>query len=212
MLSLAAIILRVVIYIIRLSKFKGFDPNKDQTYFLYTINEKILSQVLFPVGGIDKPQVRSLARAHGLATSEKKDSTGICFIGKRDFRSFLSQYVAFQPGPFLTLAGKKVGTHVGTAHYTIGQRKGLGIGGAGEAWFVVKKDNANGIVYVEQGADHEALYCSSLIASELSWVGQAPPFPYTCQSRIRYRQADQPCIIETIGFLIREFTSCYKFL
>lgn len=177
---------------------KGNDPHKDQTYFLYTLNRRILSRVLFPVGSLEKSQVRCLARQHHLATSEKKDSTGICFIGERDFRSFLSQYVAIQPGHFETLQGKKVGKHMGTAYYTLGQRKGLGIGGAGEAWFVVGKDPNRGVVYVEQGADHPALYCDELIAIDLSWVGEEPPLPFSCQSKIRYRQCDQACTIHSI--------------
>ena len=137
---------------------KGADPNKDQSYFLYTLKQSILEHVLFPVGHLQKNEVREIARHHGLATSEKKDSTGICFIGKRNFRSFVSQYLAYQPGPFQTLEGRIVGEHLGTAYYTIGQRKGLGIGGPGEAWFVVKKDMEQNVVFVAQGADHPALH------------------------------------------------------
>ncbi|WP_420885547.1 tRNA 2-thiouridine(34) synthase MnmA [Candidatus Protochlamydia amoebophila] len=180
------------------SLVKGIDHNKDQTYFLYTLNQQILQQVLFPVGGLEKSQVRDIARKHQLVTAEKKDSTGICFIGERDFRSFLSQYVAIQPGAFQTLQGKNVGKHMGTAYYTLGQRKGLGIGGAGEAWFVVGKDHERGIVFVEQGANHPALYCDELIATDLSWVAEAPLLPYTCQSKVRYRQNDQFCTIHRI--------------
>lgn len=178
---------------------KGNDLQKDQTYFLYTLNRAILQKVLFPVGGLEKSEVRNLARLHHLATSEKKDSTGICFIGERHFRTFLSQYVAMQPGNFETLQGKVVGRHQGAAYYTLGQRKGLGIGGAGEAWFVVSKDMNRGVVFVEQGADHPALYCDELEATQLSWVaGKSPLLPHACHSKIRYRQADQPCIIQKI--------------
>lgn len=177
---------------------KGNDPNKDQTYFLYTLNRRILSRVLFPIGGLEKSEVRRLARQHELATSEKKDSTGICFIGERDFRSFLSQYVAIQPGNFETLQGKSVGKHMGTAYYTLGQRKGLGIGGAGEAWFVVGKDLERSVVYVEQGADHPALYCDDLVATDLSWIGEQPSLPFTCHAKVRYRQGDQACTIRSI--------------
>lgn len=178
---------------------KGKDSQKDQTYFLYTINHSILQKVLFPVGALEKREVRKLAHLHGLATSDKKDSTGICFIGERHFRTFLSQYVAMQPGNFKTLQGKVVGKHQGAAYYTLGQRKGLGIGGAGEAWFVVDKDINQGIVYVEQGADHPALYCDELIATQLSWVGKIPPIlPFACHSKVRYRQMDQSCVIEKI--------------
>jgi tRNA-specific 2-thiouridylase len=178
---------------------KGIDPQKDQTYFLYTLNRSILKKVLFPVGGLEKGKVREIARLHHLATSEKKDSTGICFIGERHFRTFLSQHLAMQPGNFETLQGKVVGKHQGAAYYTLGQRKGLGIGGAGEAWFVVGKDMNRGVVFVAQGADHPPLYCDELTAIQLSWVsGQPPTLPYFCHSKIRYRQADQPCIIQKI--------------
>lgn len=178
---------------------KGVDPQKDQTYFLYTLNRSILQKVLFPVGGLEKPEVRKIARLHHFATSEKKDSTGICFIGERHFRTFLSQYIAMQPGHFETLQGKVVGKHSGAAYYTLGQRKGLGIGGAGEAWFVVGKDISRGIVFVEQGADHPALYCDELFATQLSWVAEKPPaLPFACSSKVRYRQVDQPCIIQKI--------------
>lgn len=179
---------------------KGLDANKDQTYFLYTINRRILEKVLFPVGGLEKQEVRQIARAHGIATAEKKDSTGICFIGERNFRHFLSGYLAAQPGAFKTLAGKTVGQHMGALYYTLGQRKGLGIGGAGEAWFVVAKEMEQNIVYVEQGADHPALYCDELVATDLSWVAESPPpvVPFICQSKVRYRQADQPCVIQRI--------------
>lgn len=178
---------------------KGLDCQKDQTYFLYTLNRSILQKVLFPVGGLEKSDVRKIARDHHLATSDKKDSTGICFIGERHFRTFLSQYLAAQPGNFETLEGKVVGKHQGAAYYTLGQRKGLGIGGAGEAWFVVGKDMNRNAVIVEQGADHPALYCDELTANQMSWVsGKAPSLPYVCNSKIRYRQSDQPCIIQKI--------------
>lgn len=178
---------------------KGKDPSKDQSYFVYTLNQSRLKKVLFPVGGIEKSEVRKIARLHGLSTSEKKDSTGICFIGERDFRAFLSQYVALQPGDFQTLDGKVVGQHMGVAFYTLGQRKGLGIGGPGEAWFVVGKDMDRRIVFIEQGADHPSLYSDELVASELTWVGENPPLlPLICHSKIRYRQEDQKCVIEKI--------------
>lgn len=178
---------------------KGADPGKDQTYFLYTVKREILQKVLFPIGSLLKSEVREIARKHHLATSEKKDSTGICFIGKRDFREFLSQYISIKPGNFQTLAGKVVGQHLGAAYYTIGQRRGLGIGGPGEAWFVVGKEINSNIVYVEQGAEHPALYCAELKANQLSWIGDPPAtLPYHCSSKIRYRQSDNPCIIESI--------------
>lgn len=178
---------------------KGKDCNKDQSYFLYAVQENVLKKVLFPIGDLEKGEVRSIARAHGLATAEKKDSTGICFVGKRNFKEFVGGYLPFQPGELRTLQGQVVGTHDGVAYYTIGQRKGLAIGGPGEAWFVVGKDLKNNIVFVEQGSDHPSLYAPTLTATEASWIlGEPPPLPFSCTAKIRYRQADQPCTIEKI--------------
>jgi tRNA-specific 2-thiouridylase len=179
---------------------RGRDPNKDQSYFLYTLGTPVLGQVLFPVGGLDKSAVRRLAASRGLATAQKKDSTGICFIGKRSFKPFVQRYLAFQPGHFETPEGVVVGTHDGSAYYTLGQRRGLGIGGAGEAWFVVAKDHARNVVIVAQGADHPALYKDRLTATEVSWVAGAPPAspPFPCTAKIRYRQPDEPCVVEHI--------------
>ena len=179
---------------------KGLDPHKDQSYFLYTLSSPILEKVMFPIGHLEKKEVRRIAHDHGLATSAKKDSTGICFIGKRDFKEFVGQYLAYQPGNFENLHGEVIGRHDGIAYYTIGQRKGLCIGGAGDAWFVVGKDMERNVVLIEQGDDHPALYSSELIATELSWVaGYTPgPLPYRCHAKVRYRQPDQECLIETI--------------
>lgn len=179
---------------------KGKDASKDQSYFLYTLNRTILQKVLFPIGHLEKSQVRRIAKDRGLATSEKRDSTGICFIGKRDFKSFVGGYLGYNPGDFETLSGKKVGRHDGIAFYTIGQRKGLGIGGQGEAWFVVGKDPLRNVVFVEQGEHNPALYKDHLVATDLSWVSLTPPpvLPYACSAKVRYRQNDQPCIIESI--------------
>lgn len=176
---------------------KGLDPGKDQSYFLYTLSSQILKKVLFPVGGILKSKVRSLASQYGLSTAEKKDSTGICFIGKRNFKQFLSQHLECQPGYFENLKGEIIGQHEGIAYYTIGQRKGLKIGGAGDAWFVVGKDVDRQVVIVEQGSTHPALYCDELEADQVTWISGAPPssYPITCSSKIRYRQEDQNCII-----------------
>ncbi|MGR3911720.1 MAG: tRNA 2-thiouridine(34) synthase MnmA [Candidatus Rhabdochlamydia sp.] len=174
---------------------RGHDTNKDQTYFLYTLKEEVLQEVLFPIGHLNKKEVRALALQHGLATAAKKDSTGICFIGKRPFKEFMGEYIAYQKGAFKTLSGKVVGTHQGIAFYTIGQRKGLGIGGPGEAWFVVGKDVKENTVFVEQGYHHEALYHSELIATEISWVGAPPEFPLECTAKIRYRQEDTRCTL-----------------
>lgn len=182
-----------------LQLLKGDDPLKDQSYFLYTLQQKALKKVLFPIGHLEKKEVRKIAHAHGLATSLKKDSTGICFIGKRDFKEFLSPYLGFQKGTFETLSGQVIGEHEGMAYYTIGQRKGLKIGGEGEAWFVVGKDPKRNVVFIEQGAEHPALYADRLMATELSWVsGYAPQLPFTCHAKIRYRQGDQACVIESI--------------
>ncbi len=177
---------------------KGSDPQKDQSYFLYTIKESILPSVLFPVGNMEKAAVREIAKKAGLANAAKKDSTGICFIGKRDFKSFLNRYLPYQKGEFRTLDGNIVGEHDGIAYYTIGQRKGLGIGGPGDAWFVVKKDVERNIVFIEQGDDHPALYTSELIATDVSWVGIPPVAPYRCSAKVRYRQPDQVCTITQI--------------
>lgn len=176
---------------------KGADPGKDQTYFLYTLKEEVLENVLFPVGHLHKKEVRALARDAGLPTSEKKDSTGICFIGERNFKQFLSQYIAIQPGPFKRLDGTVVGQHEGVAYYTIGQRRGMGLGGEGEAWFVVGKDIPNNIVFVERGENHPALFQQELHCTDLTWVGKAPPSQFKCRSKIRYRQNDEECEIIT---------------
>lgn len=177
---------------------KGNDPQKDQSYFLYTHTQDTLKKVLFPIGELEKKEVREIAKNLGLCTHDKKDSTGICFIGKRDFKEFISGYIPYQKGHFETLKGDVVGEHEGAAYYTIGQRKGIGIGGAGEPWFVVRKDIARNVVVVEQG-DHPALYSTGLIATHLSWVSESPgPLPFRCKAKIRYRQEDQDCLIEKI--------------
>lgn len=181
--------------------FKGVDPEKDQSYFLCSVRKPVLEKVLFPIGGFPKRQVRDMARAGGLPTAEKKDSTGICFIGKRDFRQFLSRYIPYQKGPFLTPEGKQVGEHEGMAYYTIGQRKGLGIGGPGDAWFVVDKDPILNIVYVEQGQTHPLLYSDSLVAEEIITVDPDTPFttPFSCKAKIRYRQPEEECLVTPTG-------------
>jgi len=188
---------------------KGVDLGKDQTYFLYTLKKPTLEKVLFPIGHLPKKEVRAIALKHGLATAEKKDSTGICFIGKRDFKEFISQYIPYQKGLFLTLDGKKVGEHEGMAYYTIGQRKGLGIGGPGDAWFVVDKDPDRNIVYLEQGEEHPSLYAYTLTATDISWVGEAPSFPLFCKAKIRYRQTEQECTVEEVkpGLLHVQFVN-----
>lgn len=172
---------------------KGSDPSKDQSYFLHAISQEALAFTLFPVGHLLKKEVREIARRARLATSEKKDSTGLCFIGERNFKQFLGQFLGFQKGPLLTLSGKQVGTHDGFAYYTIGQRKGIGLGGEGEAWFVVGKEPNRNAVFVERGERHPALYSDELIAYDLTWIDAPPPLPYRCSAKIRYRQQDVPC-------------------
>lgn len=179
---------------------KGHDANKDQTYFVYTLTQRELARVLFPVGHLEKPQVRDIAKKAQLPTSAKKDSTGICFIGKRNFRDFISEYIPAQKGPIYTTEGALVGEHQGAIYYTLGQRKGLGIGGEGDAWFVADKDVKKNHLYVAQGQDHPRLYSSHLKACNLSFVGLPPQeLPFSCFAKIRYRQKDQPCVIETLG-------------
>ncbi|MGA8944310.1 MAG: tRNA 2-thiouridine(34) synthase MnmA [Thermoactinomyces sp.] len=174
---------------------RGADRNKDQTYFLYAVEKKQLAQALFPIGHMQKKEVRALAEKIGLATAKKKDSTGICFIGERNFREFLSQYLPAQPGKICTLDGKVIGEHDGLMYYTLGQRQGLGIGGGGtgEPWFVARKDLENNILYVVQGHDHEALYSNGLLATDVNWLGKGklPVQPFTCTAKFRYRQQDQ---------------------
>jgi tRNA-specific 2-thiouridylase len=171
---------------------RGADANKDQTYFLNQLDQSQLSKTMFPIGHLTKPQVRDLARKAGLATAGKKDSTGICFIGERDFKEFLSHYLPAQPGEMRTLSGDLVGRHDGLMYYTLGQRKGLGLGGAGEPWFVVDKDVENNILYVERGSDHPKLWSKGLFATHVNWVsGEPPADTFTCTAKFRYRQADQ---------------------
>lgn len=179
---------------------KGADPGKDQSYFLYAISQAPLEKVLFPLGHLLKSQVRELAREAGLATKDKKDSTGICFIGERNFKNFLSHYLAPKKGEFRTLDETVVGEHSGAQFYTNGQRKGLGLGGQGEPWFVVKKQMDQNIVYVERGERHPALYSDELWANEWTWIAEKfrPTLPLKCFAKSRYRQADQPCVLEAM--------------
>jgi tRNA-uridine 2-sulfurtransferase len=174
---------------------RGLDGNKDQTYFLHTLDQSQLSKAMFPIGHLEKPKVREIAERAGLATAKKKDSTGICFIGEKNFRQFLKQYLPAQPGLMKTLDGEVKGQHEGLMYYTIGQRHGLGIGGSGtgEPWFVVGKDLENNVLLVAQGNDHPSLYSDALIASNLSWIaGEAPdPVSFRCTAKFRYRQPDQ---------------------
>ncbi len=174
---------------------RGVDRNKDQTYFLCALNQFQLEKTMFPIGHIEKPEVKRLAREAGFETAFKKESMGICFIGERNFKQFLSNYLPAQPGEIRDLSEKVVGRHDGLMYYTLGQRKGLGIGGAGtgEPWFVVKKDLQRNILYAVQGDKHPALYSNGLIAADLSWIsGEAPSTEFQCTAKFRYRQQDQP--------------------
>ena len=177
---------------------KGADHNKDQSYFLYTLGQSQLANSVFPIGHLQKPVVRQLAKEAGLITENKKDSTGICFIGERHFKSFLSRYLPAQQGAIVTDTGETIGQHDGLMYYTLGQRQGLGIGGQKKfsdlPWYVAKKDLVNNQLIVVQGGDHPLMLSDSLTADELTWVsGNAPALPYHCQAKIRYRQAVQNC-------------------
>ncbi|MDE6597353.1 MAG: tRNA 2-thiouridine(34) synthase MnmA, partial [Clostridia bacterium] len=172
---------------------KSADAGKDQTYFLNQVREEQLANVLFPLADMPKTEVRKLAEENGLATASKKDSTGICFIGERNFRKFLQNYLPAQSGKILTLDGEKVGEHIGLMYYTIGQRKGLDLGGrAGEEgrWFVVKKDLQNNILYVSHG-DESPLYSKACRVSGLNWIGFKPDISFDCTAKFRYRQSEQ---------------------
>ncbi len=183
--------------------YKGLDPQKDQSYFLYTLTREQLSQSLFPVGELNKIDVRDIAKKMGLSTHAKKDSTGICFIGERKFKNFLNEYVKARQGEIKTLEGKTIGTHDGLMFYTLGQRQGLKIGGKKDAseqpWYVVAKNIVDNTLLVAQGHDHPALYTHQLITAQVHWInGEPDHFPYKASAKTRYRQTDQPCIIEPI--------------
>ncbi len=181
---------------------KGADPGKDQSYFLHQVAAEALAATLFPLAALTKAEVRRLARDHGLPTHDKRDSTGICFIGERPFREFLSRYVAAEPGPIVDEAGREIGRHHGLAYYTPGQRQGLGIGGRREAgdqpWYVAARDFAANTLMAVQGTDHPLLYSQSLSAVSVRWIGATPAAladggALACSAKVRYRQADQPC-------------------
>ena len=179
---------------------RGLDDNKDQSYFLYTLNEQQLSHTLFPVGHIEKPQVRAIAEKADLITHNKKDSTGICFIGERKFKDFLGQYLPAQPGIIESAEGEAVGHHDGLMYHTLGQRKGLRIGGlanAGEEpWYVVEKDLLRNVLIVGQGHNHPRLFSKGLIANQLHWVDrQELSTPIKCTVKTRYRQEDVACTV-----------------
>lgn len=172
---------------------RGLDRNKDQSYFLSRITQDALRRTIFPVGHLEKTEVREIAKKNNLYTAKKKDSTGVCFIGERDFDAFLDNYLLAKPGDIVDLEGNKLAKHSGLIHYTLGQRRGIGIGGqgSGEPWFVAGKDLQKNRLFVVQGGDHPALYSKALIGEEPSWtLGEEPSFPLKCTAKFRYRQED----------------------
>jgi tRNA-specific 2-thiouridylase len=183
---------------------RGLDGNKDQSYFLYTLSHEHLAQTLFPIGHIEKPEVRKIALEQGLVTHNKKDSTGICFIGERKFKDFLGQYLPAQPGDIESAEGQIIGRHDGLMYHTLGQRKGLLIGGlkdfSEDPWYVVDKDVARNVLIVGQGANHPRLFSKGLIANQLHWVDRkGPSAALRCMVKTRYRQTDIPCVITPLA-------------
>ncbi|MBQ9308571.1 MAG: tRNA 2-thiouridine(34) synthase MnmA [Clostridia bacterium] len=183
---------------------RGADPGKDQSYFLYMVHDTQLRQAMFPVGHMTKAEVRAYAEAHGLSVSRKKDSTGVCFIGERNFKKFLSTYLPAQPGDMVSPEGNVVGHHDGLMYYTLGQRRGLGIGGCGtgESWFVIGKDLKRNVLLVAQGEDHPMLYSTLARGNDLTWVGESPIREgeiLECTCKYRYRQADTPVEVTVKG-------------
>ncbi|WP_221795463.1 tRNA 2-thiouridine(34) synthase MnmA [Oceanobacter mangrovi] len=180
---------------------KGLDDNKDQSYFLHAVAGTEIAQTLFPVGELEKPEVRRIAEEQGLATAKKKDSTGICFIGERRFRDFLKQYLPAQPGKIETPDGDVIGEHQGLMYHTLGQRQGLGIGGLSnyseDPWFVAGKDLERNVLIAVQGKNHPLLFKDWLTTGEIFWVnGEPAELPLQCTAKVRYRQDDQDCRIE----------------
>lgn len=179
---------------------KALDLEKDQSYFLHLLNQSQLALSQFPLGYLTKPQVRNLARQVGLANFAKKDSTGLCFIGERPFKTFLQQFLPMQPGPIEDEKGKYLGEHQGLMYYTLGQRQGLNIGGrAGsleQPWYVATKDRERNCLIVVQGRHHPALFKRQVRVTQLHWISNHPPTcPFSCHAKTRYRQPDQPCVL-----------------
>ena len=182
---------------------RGVDPNKDQSYFLYMVHREQLQKAMFPVGHMTKQQVRKIAEEAGLPVSKKKDSTGVCFIGERNFKQFLKGFLPAQPGDMVTPAGEVVGRHDGLMYYTLGQRRGLGIGGRGDgrSFFVVDKDLKKNQLIVVQGEDHPLLYSKACTADQATFVGEPLPESTPCRltAKFRYRQPDQPVTVTRLG-------------
>ena len=182
---------------------RAADKGKDQTYFLAGLTQRQLENAIFPVGDLQKSEVRRIAREAGLSNAAKKDSTGICFIGERNFKQFLMQYLPAQPGDMVDETGRVIARHDGLMYYTLGQRKGLGIGGrsegTGESWFVIGKDLKRNLLIVQQG-EHDELFSLSLDAKRINWIAGAPPVrEFTCTAKFRYRQPDQPVRVTAAG-------------
>ncbi len=186
---------------------KGLDSSKDQSYFLHRLNQQQLARSLFPLGELQKTRVRQIAQELGLPNARKKDSTGICFIGERPFREFLNRYLPSQPGPILSPQGRQLGQHHGLAFHTIGQRKGLGIGGvsgtqradgSADAWYVARKDIASNTLYAVQGHDHPWLLSTALRAQDVSWIAGQPPADGLYAAKTRYRQHDASCELRVL--------------
>jgi tRNA-specific 2-thiouridylase len=184
--------------------FKGADKGKDQSYFLHAVDAGAIAETVFPLGDMQKGEVRQVARDAGISVHDKKDSTGICFIGERPFREFLSTYLPANPGPMRTPGGEEVGEHQGLMYYTLGQRQGLGIGGRNnrseEPWYVVAKDLDANTLIVAQG-EHDMLFSDRLVGTNTSWIGATPPGldeGLRCTAKVRYRQSDQDCVVNTL--------------
>ena len=198
----------------RFELLKGLDPLKDQSYFLHRLDQAQLSRTRFPVGELPKTEVRRIAAGIGLPNAQKKDSTGICFIGERPFREFLNRYLKHEPGPIRDERGRTLGRHVGLSFYTLGQRQGLGIGGVKERaaarggsdhepWYVAGKDLERNVLRVVQGHDHAALLSSALVAADCNWIAGAAPSAGRYAAKTRYRQADSACVLQATAAGIR---------
>ncbi|WP_373892897.1 tRNA 2-thiouridine(34) synthase MnmA [Virgibacillus natechei] len=193
----------------RYEMLRGVDDNKDQTYFLNQLSADVLEKVMFPLGELPKSRVREIALENDLVTATKKDSTGICFIGERNFKDFLKEYIPAQPGEMRTMEGVVKGRHDGLMYYTLGQRQGLGIGGSGDPWFVVGKNLKENVLYVEQGFANDKLYSDGLIATDLNWINpDIISDNFTCTAKFRYRQQDSDVNVSVLedGKVYVDFT------
>ena len=185
---------------------KGLDPGKDQSYFLCMLSEQQLEKTVFPIGHLQKSEVRRIAEENGLSVADKKDSTGICFIGERNFRKFLKQFLPAQPGEMRSVDGELIGRHEGLMYYTIGQRRGLGIGGRGNGgrWFVIRKDMENNILVVAQDEKEPGLWSRALITEKFNFINPIAEKEFDCTAKFRYRQSDRPVHVR-----VQDDGSCY---